>query len=1249
MLRSPVASRRSTVWAAMMIATLVARCAAAGPGPRPSSYAIHTDSGIAVVGYAAKTSGQILAPTGAAVWSGTITNKSIQKIPLRAGDYVLKTQDEVCLITTSLRTFLPKIAENQQAPSGAPKRTVKILSGAGLLRLLPVPWPGDPSYANDNPGAGVVPNPKSRHTVFNGVPTRLKVVALGGGGNYSVTWDPGDGSGPQPAIGPTADGFNGLTLMWTYSGQPVGAQLTATATVTDGLATAVAHYYIKIGDPGQLTDRVNRATDEGLWWLHTQLSRKSVGAHGPTLACDEAYIYDGGAGAAYNAMFAIDLEQTNRSITGGFRYSNDPNKDALCYDLVQLMNWLTDSDNLVPINIAGQTKTFDHQVGAKVVDTHGPGGTPNNLALITSSGNMYHNGPHAQAICQAGFTDGAVPNRTDYSSFYDMVGDIVDGFQVSQGCTDRPEGGWRYTVGSVGYNDSDGSTAAWAGIALTAAEACNEFTPAPVIHTTPIQVASFTKIAVDTWITTDSAPDDSNWARGWDYLDDAARGHVGQARYFDRKGGGGYQGQWNGDNAAKTGGQLALLALIGKHADDPAVDPRVQATEGYLYRMFYTPDNVWNWNSARDSYAMYNMFKGLTEAHIVKLTDPDTSPFIPAGNNPTALNAPNVYTPGVTDRDGFVIPNGGTGVEWFPILANFIAGAGPYFTPGDPNPHWDLGHQYWPGNDTLGSGDGNFASTGTRGRVYPLYYSEWGAGSSDGSGGTILVTAWDLAVLQGTVLRPSPVAVIRHPDPTANENYVPIQLLGSDYYAVFDPAGSYDPNPGATIVKAHWEFGDGGSDEYNLPFPGNPVPEAPGVHPAGNQTTHHYSAIGDYAATLTVTDSLGLTATASITIHVIPAPFPPVAVLNVTTLNGSRQAGDTVGVLPDGTLTLKLDGAASYNPDVSTVNPPKNANGISNFLWEWPTNGNGTPTSDGVTPPYNVAAQDLLFDEGALDGSGTLNSGSKSATQTYLFKFNPGSLPSQIVVGLQVLSNINQINGAPPNTATVFKTLTLVPNDTLPPSSLAIRNLYAHNVTATTAVITFDTVDGSGNPVATTASVQYGTTTAYGSTKNDPTATAHHNIVLNSLLPAVQYHYKVTVTTPTTPPLSTSSGDNTFRTLPSAAPILSWRLISHDKAGSISYAMYQVTNTGGPAVNLYVVAGSYLANQGVTYNGPGAPPAPTLGTPITIPTGGTASFQVKWNLPATPPTSYMSKFTVKYMSTASVNYTSTPILVVPVP
>lgn len=1236
-----VAPRRATLWAALLVASLVARSAVAGPGPRASSYAIHTDSGIAVLSYAPKTSGQIIAPNGAAVWSGTITNRAILKIPLRAGDYTLRTQDEICLITSSLKTFLPKIGENALAPTGAPKRTVKILSGAGILRLLPVPWPGDPSYANDNPGAGVVPNLKSRHTVFNGVATRLKVVALGGSGSYTVTWDPGDGSGPQSPIGPTPDGFNGLTMMWTYNGQPVGAQLMATATVSDGLSTLVAHYYIKIGDPGQLTDRVNRATDEGLWWLHTNLSRKSVGAHGPTLACDEAYIYDGGGGAAYNAMFAIDLEQTNRSITGGFRYSNDPNKDALCYDLNQLVNWLTDSDNLVQINIAGSTKTFDHQVGAMAVDTHGPSG-PNGKALITSSGNMYHNGPHAQAICQAGYTDAPVMNRTDYASYYDLVGDIVDGFQVSQANTGWAEGGWRYTVGDVNYEDSDGSTAAWAGIALTAAEVCNEFSPAPIVHTTPIAVAPFTKVAVDRWVTTDMAPDDSYWVWGTDYLDDAARGHVGQNRYFNRKGGGGYQGQWNGDNAAKTGGQLALLALIGKHSDDPAVDPRVQATEGYLYRMFYTADNVWGWNSARDSYAMYNMFKGLTESHVIKLTDPDTSPFVPLSNQPAT------YVPGVTDRDGFVIPNGGTGVEWFPVLANYIAGAGPYYNPGDPTMHWDLGHQYWPGNDTLGSGTGYFASTGARGRVYPLIYSEWGSGPSDSYGGTLLVTAWDLAVLQGTVLRPSPVAVIRHPDPLANENYIPVQLLGSDYYAVFDPAGSYDPNPGASIVKVHWEFGDGGSDEYILPFPGNPVPEAPGVHPAGNQTTHHYSAIGDYAATLTVTDTLGLTATASIVVHVIPAPFPPVAVLNVTALNGSNQVGDTVGVLPDGTLTLKLDGSASYNPDVSTVNAPKNASGISNFLWEWPTNGNGTTTSDGTTPPYNVAAQDLLFDEGAVDGSGTLNAGSKTATQTYTFKFDPASLPSQIVVGLQVLSNINQVGGAPPNTATLFKTLTLAPNSSLPPGSLVIKNLYAHNPTATSVVISFDTVDGSGNPVATTASIKYGTTTSYGSTQNDPTAASHHNVTLNSLLPAVQYHYKVTVTTPTTPPLSASSGDNTFRTLPSAAPILTWRLIAHDKSGSISYAMYQVTNTGGPAVNFYV-AGPYLANAGVTYNGPGAPPAPTSSTPITIPTGGSASFQVKWNLPAAPPANYMSKFTVKYMSTSGTNYTSTPIILVPVP
>jgi len=68
----------------------------------------------------------------------------------------------------------------------------------------------------------------------------------------------------------------------------------------------------------------------------------------------------------------------------------------------------------------------------------------------------------------------------------------------------------------------------------------------------------------------------------------------------------------------------------------------------------------------------------------------------------------------------------------------------------------------------------------------------------------------------------------------------------------------------------------------------------------------------------------------------------------------------------------------------------------------------------------------------------------------------------------------------------------------------------------------------------TDSSVDYGTTTAYGSTARDSTLTTSHTILLTNLIPATTYHFKVTSTNGYG--LSASSGDLTFKT---SSPLIS--------------------------------------------------------------------------------------------------------------
>ncbi len=638
-------------------------------------------------------------------------------------------------------------------------------------------------------------------------------------------------------------------------------------------------------------------------------------------------------------------------------------------------------------------------------------------------------------------------------------------------------------------------------------------------------------------------------------------------------------------------------------------DPRVKAAVGYLYRYFYTYDtSVW-WSSSRDSYGMYNALKGLLEAGYSQqsITDPNGS--------------------GGKTMDGF----NNTPIDWFGVLVDFIAGKS----------DTDLGHQSWQGNATLSShvwssaNDGHFEPTGTRKTaIAPFNQGEWRVGSSDDSAGPYLVTAWDIAIMQSTVFTPAPVAVIAHPDTSSNEIYIPVQVNTVDYYAKFDPGNSFELNPSARIVHVRWEFGDGTSAvEYNLPVlgvVGGKVPVNTAVYPSGDTVLHHYGAVGDYDVKLTVSDDQGQSNSTTITVHAIPAPYPPVAVLAFSAV-GSRQSGDIVGVLPDGSVTIQLDGSQSYNPDVSSVTVPRNANGISSFAWEWPVTPNG------------LSEDPMLFDEGTIANDPNLNPASKTGSNTFTFHLDINNLPPSILVGLRVMSNIMQVNGMPPNTATIYKQINLLPNNSVPPAKIILRNLYAHNITDTTAVVSFDTFDDNG-PVNTKAILYYGLTSAYGSSLTDSIQGSHHDITLTGLTPLSIVHYSVNVSS-IGGNVSVFTTDATFQLLPVGIPILSFKVTGHGQpdANGIMTVNYQVTNTGsGSAKNLNL--SGFICNKGVISANPANVAVPDVAA------GGIQVFTLKWNVTANNPLkTFATGFKAKFQNAGGTPYSKSVMLTVMAP
>lgn len=131
------------------------------------------------------------------------------------------------------------------------------------------------------------------------------------------------------------------------------------------------------------------------------------------------------------------------------------------------------------------------------------------------------------------------------------------------------------------------------------------------------------------------------------------------------------------------------------------------------------------------------------------------------------------------------------------------------------------------------------------------------------------------------------------------------------------------------------------------------------------------------------------------------------------------------------------------------------------------------------------------------------------------------------------------------------------PPDTTPP---VIANVLASAITASTATVTW-TTDETSNSV-----VEYGTTTAYGSTTSDPASVTNHSVALASLSQNTLYHYRVKSTdaagnTATSPDHSFQTGAS-FAYAPSATTILQGSL----KSGSVSNlatnnASYYVVNS----------------------------------------------------------------------------------------
>jgi hypothetical protein len=145
--------------------------------------------------------------------------------------------------------------------------TVADQAEAQNLRVVPAPW-----VAHDL----TVP-----HQAYNGHATTFKAIARGGSGSYMYEWD-FQGDGQFDFSSTTSNRYN-LSTRFTYPNQAATTTFTAKIRVTSGGQTVTGIYPVRVfadvpANPANANARqiqVMRgvAVDDGLWYLHTVMSR----------------------------------------------------------------------------------------------------------------------------------------------------------------------------------------------------------------------------------------------------------------------------------------------------------------------------------------------------------------------------------------------------------------------------------------------------------------------------------------------------------------------------------------------------------------------------------------------------------------------------------------------------------------------------------------------------------------------------------------------------------------------------------------------------------------------------------------------------------------------------------------------------------------------------------------------------------------------------------------------------------------
>ena len=200
-------------------------------------------------------------------------------------------------------------------------------------------------------------NPSLPHSTLSGQTITLTGVALNGATQFY--WDFGDGT--NTGWGAIADP-NNLGARHTYVGSP-GQRFFAVLTVREptSAVSATAVYPVQIMAPNSLPDpRIAMAIDEGLWYLHVNLSRGTLPAGAPGYGLPYGSFADGGLSNVCAAAEAFERH--------GSRINGSVYVDPYASDVRRLLN-----ETFANMSVSAVPATQDkngNQIGVA------PGGDP---------------------------------------------------------------------------------------------------------------------------------------------------------------------------------------------------------------------------------------------------------------------------------------------------------------------------------------------------------------------------------------------------------------------------------------------------------------------------------------------------------------------------------------------------------------------------------------------------------------------------------------------------------------------------------------------------------------------------------------------------------------------------------------------------------------------------------------------------------------------------------------------------------